>query len=565
MLIRTATCWVFSLFALLALPAAVGLSGQAKGAQPDGDAGAYLRAVRAFADTVLARGRDTYGQAKTPLFVDGLEARRLEPARWQGRGETWVLSNFASQQPLLRTLDGLTALTAEPKYRQAAEDATRHAMKHLRSPNGLLYWGGHMAWDLQAEKPVGQYADVHELKGHQPYYAMMWRLDPQATARLMETIWAAHVVDWSLLDYNRHGSLRKQVRPQWSHAFRDAVDVPFPAKGGNLSFANVTPPLLHAGVMLAVLGKDSHALEWTRRLIRRWHQGRDAKTGLCGGQLSYRKHDRAREALGHVHPNINEAKIVASYHQTCRYHQLPLAQMQAGETLRRAGGRRDEVGREFIRWACEDLKTYARRCYDSKTGTFIAMMTDGTPIRWRESRSGYYVPKSFAPRGPDGLVLWGYAMAYRLTGDEAHWQVARQIARTLSLGDLGRADGARSLQPQTAHADWRTLYALLELHRATGDAALLRLARRVGDNVLKTQAASGLFPRPGRIYARTGDEAPLALLHLAAALAGRQARMPPPIYDSRFFHCEYHGRLAKHQRKRADSRTYDSLVFYGGP
>jgi len=40
--------------------------------------------------------------------------------------------------------------------------------------------------------------------------------------------------------------------------------------------------------------------------------------------------------------------------------------------------------------------------------------------------------------------------------------------------------------------------------------------------------------------------------------------MPGPIRDSRFFHCEFHGKLEDHQQKRADKRTYDDLVFYGG-
>ena len=84
-------------------------------------------------------------------------------------------------------------------------------------------------------------------------------------------------------------------------------------------------------------------------------------------------------------------------------------------------------------------------------------------------------------------------------------------------------------------------------------------------NVARLQTPNGLFPRPGRTYARTGDEVPLALLHLAAVLAGQSSVLPPPTLDSRFFHCEYHGPLAPHQQKRADKRTYDHLVYYGGP
>jgi len=48
-------------------------------------------------------------------------------------------------------------------------------------------------------------------------------------------------------------------------------------------------------------------------------------------------------------PDINEAKIVATYHRVTRYHHLPLAQMQAAEQLI-AAAVPAPVGREFIRW-----------------------------------------------------------------------------------------------------------------------------------------------------------------------------------------------------------------------
>ncbi len=531
-----------------------------------GDEDRYVKAVCDFADAVLEHGRDTYGDKHTPLFADGLHVKTLKPATWQWQDQTWVLSNFASQQPLLRTLDGLTALSGEPEYRQAAEDATRYALKHLTTPNGLLYWGGHFAWDLRQDRPVGRYADVHELKNHQPYFRLMWRVCPDQTARLIETMWAGHILDWSRLDYNRHASVTKPVRPLWSHPFELNLEVPFPAQGGNLPFVNVTPSLMHGGVMLAVLGENADALTWTRRLLYRWQQAEHPGTGLSGGQLSYRKNDRAQDALGHVHPAINEARIVASYHQTNRYHDLPLAQMQAARTLLEKGGAYADLGRELIRWASEDLKAYARHSFDPNTGVFAALMTDGTPIKWQESRTGYYVPDSFAPRRPDGFILWGYALAYRLTSDQAHWRMVRRLARSLSLGEVGGSEEIeRALQLDTNSQDWRCIYALLELYEAGRDRQFLCLASRIADNILGMQTATGLFPRPGRDWARTGDEIPLALLHLAASLAGKSARMPAPIRDSRFFHCEYHGPLEDHQKKRADKRTYDDLVYYGSP
>jgi pectate lyase len=526
----------------------------------------YLKAAQDFAETVIRKGCDIYGDKHTPLFVDGLHTTTLKPAIWKKDGQSWVLSNFASQQPLIRLLDGLSTLTGDPRYRQAAVDATGYALKHLQSRNGLLYWGGHMAWDLKTDRAVGQYAGTHEMKGHQPYYRFMWQIDPDATRKLMGAIWATHILDWRRIDYNRHANTEKPATPQWNHEFAEDIEVPFPTDGGNLSFANVTPSLIHAGTMLATLDKSNDALTWTRRLAYRWQQAKDPQTGLCGGQLSYRKNDRARDALGHVHPSINEAKIVASYHQTSRYHRMPLAQMQAAETLLEAGAQYADVGSEFIAWAVEDLKIYFNRCYDPKTEQFIAMMIDGTPIQWRQAKTGYYTPESFAPCAPDGYLLWGYAMAYRLSKDVELWRMIRQLARAMKLGDVDSPSGGeQTLNLNTDSTDWRLIYAMLELHRATGNRSMLDTACRIADNLLRLQSSTGLFPRPKREYARTGDEIPLALLHLAAALRGASDRIPPPAFDSRFFHCEYDGPLAEYQKKRADARTYDNYVFYGSP
>ena len=548
------------------LAAAVLLAGSrpALAADPAADSQRYVRAVQTFADAVIEHGRDTYGKQHTPLFVDGLQVETLEPVRWKKGEQTWVLCNFASQQSLLRTLDGLSALTKDPSYRQAAEDATRYALAHLRSTNGLLYWGGHMAWDLRHAHAVGEYADVHEQKNHQPYYSLFWRVDAPATRQLLEAIWGSHVLDWSLLDYNRHASLRKPAPAQWDQPFLENTPVPFPSVGENLSFVNVTLPLLDAGVTLAVLGQNTNALTWTRRLIYRWQQCRDPKTGLCGGQLSYRKKDRAQETLGQAHPDINEAKIVASYHRVGRYHHLPLAQMQAAEQLVAAGGESAAVGRDFIQWTSEDLKTYARYCWQPKTQQFISLLTDGTPIQWQQARSGYYDSSSFAPAKPDGAILWGYAMAYRLTRDPAHWEMARQLASALNLGKIGQPAAAkRQLRFDTTAEDWHYIYALLELAKATNDRSFLKLAGRIADNLLKQQTKTGLFPRPGRLYARTGDEIPLAILHLAAALNGRESLLPPAVLDNAFFHCQYDGAPGANPRVN-DKRTYDHVVFYGG-
>jgi hypothetical protein len=109
-----------------------------------GEASKYLNAVREFADNVLKYGRDTYGPKHTPLFVDGLNVNNHEPVKWiDPDGYKWVLSNFASQQTLMRTLDGLSSITREPKYRQAAMDATKYMFDNLQAPNGRIRPANH--------------------------------------------------------------------------------------------------------------------------------------------------------------------------------------------------------------------------------------------------------------------------------------------------------------------------------------------------------------------------------------------------------------------------------------
>ena len=129
----------------------------------------YLQAVREFADNVLKYGRDTYGPKHTPLFVDGLNIHTHEPVKWISpvggdpltatETEEWIISNFASQQTLLRTLDGLSKITGDPKYHDAAVQAVKYAFENLRAPNGLFYWGNMAAYDVLTES-------VRDVEGH---------------------------------------------------------------------------------------------------------------------------------------------------------------------------------------------------------------------------------------------------------------------------------------------------------------------------------------------------------------------------------------------------------------
>lgn len=147
----------------------------------------YLEAVRTFADNALQYGRDTYGPKHTPLFADGLNVDTHEPPIWELPRENaenwkmprrWIMCNVASQQNFYRTLVALSELTRDPRYRQAAVDSLRYAFAHLRHESGLMFWGGHAAWDLDTDQPVGEsrtdgIAGRHEFKRSYPFYELI--------------------------------------------------------------------------------------------------------------------------------------------------------------------------------------------------------------------------------------------------------------------------------------------------------------------------------------------------------------------------------------------------------
>ena len=519
-----------------------------------------LDTVRRFADLVLEQGRDTYGPRHTPLFVDGLEVGTHKPARWKHEGEEWILSNPASQQNLLRTLVALSRLSGDARYRQAAVDATRYAFEHLRSPSGLLYWGGHCAYDAGTEQLVGEKHArsenggrfEHELKRHYPFYEFMWEVDAEATRGFLEGFWNAHILDWSNLEMNRHGRFDQARGKLWDHEYIGGP-VFFPARG--LSFVNTGSDLFYAGALLSRLSGDPAPLIWAKRMARRYVETRNPRTGLGGYQYTrYAEGDRAFEQFG---PEFGERALEGTLLTPPlglrRFALAGICQMMLGELL-------GEQGREFRVWALEDLAAYARWAYDPETNTFRALLTDGTILSPADvKRKGYFGPVGssvFKPAKAGTIFLRAYAMAYRLSRDVGHWQTARQMGLAHGLGDIGeRPDGPRSLNLRTDCADPQALHAALELHRACGG-PFLDLAGAIAGNIVHNRVRGGLFvSRQTQRFSKFDSDEPLALLHYVAARRGTPALVPAAWPGESYFHGPMDG----------VGRTYDNQAIYQLP
>jgi pectate lyase len=527
----------------------------------------YLAAVRQFADQVLAQCRDTYGKP-TPLFVDGINVDTLEPVKWKwADGKEWVLCNLASQQGLFRTLDGLSRLTDEPQYRSAALEALRYAFDHLRygtqNNGGLLAWGGHLVYNASDDIIVGNpdgSGRVHELKCFFPHYELMWEADPQATRQLIENMWNGHVLNWANLDFNRHASPKK-LGALWQNEYRGG-DVFFDGQG--LTFHNAGSDFYFAAGALSKLAGTPEPLVWAKRLAHRYVETRDPKTGLGGYQFSQCRSawcddvgkirgDRAQYQYGDDFPGhrVVEGTLFPCYGNT------PEVEPQVGGLL--LGDQLGEAGADFTRWVVEELTAWGKSAYRKNDNAFIPMLTDGTSMEgYVCKKDGYFGPKGRVLRAghPGAAHLWLYAWAFRQSRDAFLWEMARNIVQGNGWGDVGvTPEAGPTLQFPNGMADPLLLMALLELHRTSGNAAFLRQAEIIGQNILKQRVHQGWFvPSKRHLFCRLGNHEAQALLHLAAALMGKPQAVPAFTGAVPFFHAEYAG-LAL--------RSYDTSIIYG--
>lgn len=517
----------------------------------------YLPTVRAFADNVLKHGRDTYGEPRTPLLVDGINVDTHEPPIWklseQHQKEwkmpaRWVISNLASQQTLFRLFVVLSDLTGDPKYKQAAVEATRYMFEHYQQPNGLIFWGGHAAVDLVSKKVVGEAytKDVpgrHELKSTYPFYDLMWEVNPQATQRFIESFWSNHILDWKILDMNRHGKVDPISPTLWQDEY---VGGPLPFVGKGLTFSNTGSDLYYAGALLSQLSGNELPMVWAKRMAQRYVDVRDAKTGLGADNYSTEPTNRMKQQFGpEFGDRFTEATITAIY--GTRYTRAAICQFKLAERLGAAG-------EDFKRWAFEDLTAYAKHCYDPTDNRFWATLIDGTRLSPADRKRDGYVEVRWLEKKPAGdQHFWAYGLAYRHTRDALMWTMVSRIAKGLDLGDLGTPDGAgRKLNLETQTASAETIFALLDLYFATRDRQMLALARRIGDNLVKREFHKGFFvPSAEHLYCHFDTNTPLALTYLEIAEKGLPITLPLYAGSHPYLHSYYEG-----------TRTYDNSAIY---
>jgi pectate lyase len=530
-----------------------------------------MKAVRTFADKVLDKGRDRWSGKATPLLADGINLDTGKPVVWRHGGREYIIHNLASQQNLFRVLTGLTNLTGDAHYKNAAKEAIRYHFEHLVSGCGLLRWGGHQFIDLRTLKPVGNFdCNHHELKWNLPYYDLMGEVDQKATAAYLRALWRGHILDWKTLAMNRHASYRRGPAPtikMWEQRFTNPK--PF-FKSPGLSFLNCGGDLIYAGGMLYRMAGEEPALIWAKRLAGMYTRARHPKTGMGAYQFTRFGHgDRIERQFGDSGHTDPDDPFYNPVRRKLAYDGLPVAreawawqfsggfpiytltQLHLAESI-------GEDAEGFARDAAEHLEAHARHAYDTDANHFRPMWADGTDVTGLTiPRDGYGTGGRGDPYTPIRATEWhllAYVRAHRLTQREPLWATARSIARGLGLGDIGTRPGiGPALNMEATLSNPEGVFALVEMHRANANPAYLRLAKRIGDNLLEQRSHEGFFVTDkGRLNAKFDAIEPFALLALEAALQGRPDAVPEYIAGRGYIH----GRFDGH------GRTYDSHVIW---
>ncbi|HXJ58306.1 MAG TPA: hypothetical protein VNU68_16745 [Verrucomicrobiae bacterium] len=140
----------------------------------------FLPVIYKYADTLLERGRDTFGPISTGFFLSALDRTTLglltnrppapagvrETSRAGAKNGALTCANLQHDENLLRLLFTLSELSAKPKYSNAAAAALTAFLTRTPSTNThLLPWGEHLGWDVLRDEPAP--ADGARLGTHQ--------------------------------------------------------------------------------------------------------------------------------------------------------------------------------------------------------------------------------------------------------------------------------------------------------------------------------------------------------------------------------------------------------------
>ena len=522
------------------------------------------KALVTFYDNILNYGRDNslYSPSMpNVLFANGINVRTNEQFTWRfPGGKDIYISSPAAQHILYRSLDYMTQLSGDEKYRDAAKDAIAYLFDHFTADNGLIKWGGHSSIDLSTYTSIGENGTeedctIHELKDHFLYFDMMYDVNPEATERYIKSIWLAHFKDWDDFYFNRHAKYTYDLS-DWKNVWHQNESgdpdiwqypsLPVDAKGCS-AFLNAAEDYMYAATFLAERG-DKDALTWIQRLQNMYLYSRNPVTGLMPFMYAEMSKDymtpdlfpddfdltentiitgRTGDTTQNSFPSLADnpycytysSNIGGDYTTPC-YATNPVFMLRIAEFS-------DEDDREFYKNAAREvMEAFIDYSYVPTENTFNSVLGDGTVLTGYKSRRYYTYVTYGGVTGRNTLsndYIYSAAKVYNATKSPKIWEFLRSLCDARSIGDIGTAPGVNSdLNYYTQATDPKLLLGLIELYKETFVEDYLKMARKVGNNIIAELYKDGYFvSSSNNKYSEVNNMYAYALIALETAVTGQ--------------------------------------------
>lgn len=462
------------------------------------DAASLLARVHAYADAMLAHGRDRYGEP-SPLFAACLDRRTMALPEGEALASIVAIPREAwGVRRHDRSLEGANPQHDQELYHLLhaigrggdADAALSWFFARCQSPaTGLMAWGEHLGWDFRRESRIRQdhrEDGTHEFFGNWELWERVWALQPVAAAAFAEGLWQHQISDHDRADFSRHAAYDRH---------QPGRDSQYPR---------------HAGFYIATWASAARHGDRTA-----W----SARIGRFLGGIETRRHPRTRGLLaetaersrGNTVWALSELSLAIDMHAAASAVDPPVA-----EHLRASAATTDGV-----------VLALPHRPED---GVFIThafldtlapgnVLRPGLPAETRPFNAAY---------GETNAAMAGLLCLERAAqgGDPRLRELGLAAARCYLRA---RPEGDAALWPLPVAA---AITLELRAWRLTGDAAFLAAARELAD------LACARFLPPGSPLPRATDRHDhyeaitggpalmLALLDLHRALAGKASALP---------------------------------------
>jgi len=473
------------------------------------DSNRFLKATRQYANTAIQYGRNRYSCKDMPLFADCIHIEHLKAPRSITSHRTGtepgptVWSFFHNQQNLMRLLASLSQFTGEGEYVNVAGEAAEYMFNNYwYEESGLLHWGGHGYVDLVTGNTYGMKGVVHEIEDVYPYWELLRSVNPERGEMLMKGIWEANVKDWNALHYNRHGDFKKQVdhANTWNRFWDGYKD---PDISSDLSFISVGLDLAYAAYSLGYQKQEEAPRIWAERLLNLIIKQRDPETGIWPNLVHPQISKRGLNIFGRKYPQATEPRVYVGNQLNHTITQMMgmLAIVENAQKYSRLG----EMA--HIKEAVEKhIIGFLDASYDKESNKLKSIIIDGTdltdfriegPFRLEKLYFGAKNGGAFLPQRITPLYTSVCARGYRVSNGRREFRdYLRDMLKAVGIGDIGIEKNSEPLLNFNTNAlEPAYIFALVDLFRVEPKLEFLKMAERIGDNLIETRQHpdSGLF------------------------------------------------------------------------